>query len=373
LIGHGGIVSTTIDPEKLMETVIEARGSDLHLAVGRPPVIRVHGRLRSLDLPDLTDEDVKALIKAIAPPDSQAELEKVGTSDFAIAFRDRARFRCSIFKERGRHGAALRLIPSELLTLEQIGLPESVKELLHRPRGLILVTGPTGSGKTTTLAAMIDYINTHFDRHIVTVEDPVEYYHRHRKSVIMQREVGHDVPGFAEALRRALRQDPDVILLGEMRDRETIATAITAAETGHLVFGTLHTTGAARTIDRIIDAFPHEQQEQIRAQLAVAIVAVISQVLMPRADGKGRVAAFEVLITTSAVENHIRKKETFKIASVIQTSKKIGMVRMDDFLADLVEAGTITRETAYEFCISPQDLALRLGESPPAGAAAAGA
>jgi len=360
-----------VNLEKLLETVVEARGSDLHLAVGRPPVVRMHGRLRSLDVPELTNEDTLALIKSFAPDENLRELEEVGTSDFAIAFRDKARFRCSIFKERSRYGAALRLIPSELLTLEEIGLPASIKDLLHRPRGLILVTGPTGSGKTTTLAAMIDYINRTFDRHIVTIEDPVEYYHEHKKSVIMQREVGHDVSSFPEALRRGLRQDPDVILLGEMRDQETISTAITAAETGHLVFGTLHTTGSARTIDRIIDAFPHEQQEQSRAQLSVAIVAVISQVLMPRADGKGRIAAFEILITTPAVENHIRKKETFKIPSVIQTSKKLGMVRLDDVLADQVRAGEITRETAYEYCLSPADLALKLGEQPPSGSAGA--
>jgi twitching motility protein PilT len=228
------------------------------------------------------------------------------------------------------------------------------------PRGLFLVTGPTGSGKTTTLATMLDYINQNFDRHIITVEDPIEYYHEHKQSLIMQREVGHDVPSFPEALRRALRQDPDVILLGEMRDNATISTAITAAETGHLVFGTLHTTGSARTVDRIIDSFPHEQQEQIRAQLAVSLVAVVSQVLMPHKSGQGRVAAFEILITNSAVENHIRKNETFKIPSVIQTSKKRGMVRLDDHLFELYQNDQIDKATVYEYCLSRQEMALKL-------------
>jgi twitching motility protein PilT len=219
----------------------------------------------------------------------------------------------------------MRLISSNLRSLEAIGLPPQIKELLFKPRGLILVTGPTGSGKTTTLASMLNVINIERDCHIITVEDPIEYYHTHKKSIVTQREVGTDVPTFGEAIRRALREDPDVILLGEMRDLETIATAITAAETGHLVFGTLHTTGSARTVDRIIDQFPPEQQEQVRVQLSVAILAVISQVLMPRADGQGVVAAFEIMIMTPAIENHIRKKETFKIPSTIQTSRQLGM------------------------------------------------
>ncbi len=357
-----------VELEKLLGTVVETKGSDLHLAVGRPPVIRMNGRLRSLNLPDLKPDDTLELVKSFSPQENLDELEQSGTSDFALPFRDTARFRCSIFKERGRYGAALRLIPNKLLSLADIGLPQSITELLIRPRGLILVTGPTGSGKTTTLASMIDWINEHHDKHIITVEDPIEYYHPHKKSVIMQREVGHDVPGFAEALRRALRQDPDVILLGEMRDLETISTAITAAETGHLVFGTLHTTGSARTVDRIIDSFPHEQQEQIRAQLSVSLIAVVSQVLMPRADGKGRVAAFEILLSTSAVENHIRKNETFKIASVMQTSRKLGMVRLDDHLFDLLQQGVITRDVAVEFCLSPAEFLSRIGGAPPAAA-----
>lgn len=352
----------SVDVEKLMATMVETGASDLHLTVGRPPVLRVHGRLRSLKLPELSADDTHKMIQSFSPTENLEELERVGTSDFAFAYQDKARFRVSIFKQKKQYGSALRQIPNQLLTFEQIGLPAGVKELLDIPRGLFLVTGPTGSGKTTTLATMLDYINETFDRHIITVEDPIEYYHSHKKSVVTQREVGHDVPGFAEALRRALRQDPDVILLGEMRDNETISTAITAAETGHLVFGTLHTTGAARTVDRIIDSFPHEQQEQIRAQLAVSLVAVVSQVLMPRADGKGRVAAFEVLITTPAVENHIRKNESFKIPSVIQTSRKLGMVRLDDHLVELVNEGQITKETAFEYCMSRPEMATRIGE-----------
>jgi len=291
------------------------------------------------------------------------ELEEIGTTDFGLAHDSGDRFRVSICKERGEPRAVLRLIPSKLLTFEQIGLPDSVKDLLTRPRGLILVTGPTGSGKTTTLATMVDWINRTQDSHIVTIEDPIEYYHTHRKSIITQREVGTDVPTFAEAMRRVLRQDPDVILLGEMRDLETISSAITAAETGHLVFGTLHTTGAARTVDRIIDAYPTNQQEQVRAQLSVAVLAIISQVLMPRADGAGPVAGFEVLITNSAVENHIRKNETFKIPSVLQTNRRQGMILLDDFLLELVKKGSITKQTAVEFSQLPRDLE---GRMPPA-------
>jgi twitching motility protein PilT len=255
----------------------------------------------------------------------------------------------------------MRLIPTKLMSFEQIGLPEKVKDLLTKHRGLVLVTGPTGSGKTTTLATMLDWINEHQDVHVVTIEDPIEYYHGHKKSQITQREVGVDVPSFPEAMRRVLRMDPDVILLGEMRDLETTSAAITAAETGHLVFGTLHTTGAARTVDRIIDQYPPNQQEQIRSQLAVSVLGVISQVLLPRADGGGRLAAFEVMIMTSAIENHIRKGETFKIPSVIQTSRKLGMSLMDDYLMDLYRGGKITKDVALEAAQDPRAMETRLG------------
>jgi len=254
----------------------------------------------------------------------------------------------------------MRQIPQKLMSFEQIGLPESVQDLLHLHRGLILVTGPTGSGKTTTLATMIDWINKHRDVHIITIEDPVEYYHTHQKSQVTQREVGTDVTSFAEAMRRALRQDPDVILLGEMRDLETTSAAISAAETGHLVFGTLHTTGAARTVDRIIDQYPREQQEQIRSQLAQSLVAVISQILVPTPDG-GRAAAFEVMLTNPAIENHIRKCETFKIGSVIQTSRRQGMVLMDDCLLDLYREGRIDKEVALERAFDRKALLTRMG------------
>ena len=255
----------------------------------------------------------------------------------------------------------MRLIPSKLLSFEQIGLPESVRHMLTLHRGLVLVTGPTGSGKTTTLATMIDWINQNRDVHIITIEDPIEFYHSSRKAHITQREVGSDVPTFAEAMRRALRQDPDVILLGEMRDLDTTSAAITAAETGHLVFGTLHTTGSARTVDRVIDQYPTNQQEQIRAQLAVAMVGVVSQILVPTADGKGRVAAFEVMLMNPAIENHIRKCETFKIPSVLQTSRRAGMVLLDDSLLELYRSGKITRDCALEHSFDRKSLEARLG------------
>ncbi len=245
------------------------------------------------------------------------------------------------------------------MTFDQIGLPEAVEELLKRPRGLILVTGPTGSGKSTTLATMIDWINQSYDKHIITIEDPIEFYHRHGQGLVTQREIGSDVPTFPEAMRRALRQDPDVILLGEMRDLDTISSALTAAETGHLVFGTLHTTGSARTINRIIDAYPANQQEQVRAQLSVALVAVVSQVLMPR-EGGGRVAGFEVMINNPAIGNLIRKNETNKIQSTIQTSKRMGMVTLDDYLLELVRDGDISAETALAYAQEPRDLEGRL-------------
>ncbi|MBL8694681.1 MAG: PilT/PilU family type 4a pilus ATPase [Planctomycetes bacterium] len=349
-----------LDPSMLMQEAVTRKASDLHLSVHRAVTFRVRGGLAELPGGPVERADLDALIRKIAPDRSWKEYEEVGSADFAIQHTSGDRFRVSICKERGEPRAVLRLIPTRLLSFDEIGLPDSVKDLLMRPRGLILVTGPTGSGKTTTLATMIDWINRNQDVHLVTIEDPIEYFHKHQKSIVTQREVGTDVPTFAEAMRRVLRQDPDVILLGEMRDLETISSAITAAETGHLVFGTLHTTGAARTVDRIIDAYPTNQQEQIRAQLSVAMVAVISQILIPRADGRGLCAAFEILITNSAVENHIRKNETFKIPSVIQTSRRAGMILLDDFLLDLVKKGTVTRETALEYAQSPRDLETRL-------------
>lgn len=331
----------SVEMSDLLQMVVDEGASDLHLPVGSPPILRIHGGLHPLDVPPLTPEDTERLMKSITSETNQQKLREVGSVDFGFAFGTKARFRVSCFRQKGNFGAVLRCIPRALLTLEQIGLPPAIKEILFRPRGLVLVTGPTGSGKSTTLASMIDIINTERDCHIITVEDPIEFYHDHKQSVITQREIGVDVPSFSEALRRALRQDPDVILVGEMRDLETIGAAVTAAETGHLVFGTLHTTGAAETVDRIVDAFPTDQQEQIRAQLASSLICVISQVLLPRVDKPGRVAAFEIMITTPSIQALIRDNKTFRITSDIQTGAKWGMNTLDAHLMALYEAGKI--------------------------------
>jgi twitching motility protein PilT len=353
------------DIYRLFDLMVQEGASDLHIQVGRPPCIRLHDNLRNVKGDPLTPEDTTAVIEEIIPKPKLEEFRRVGSADFGFAHETKARFRVAVFRTKGRDAMVCRLIPSKILTFEQIGLSPRVVELLDRPRGLLLVTGPTGSGKTTTLATMVDYINARRDMHIVTIEDPIEYYHDHKMSIVTQREVGVDVPSFSEAIRRALREDPDVILLGEMRDLETIATAITAAETGHLVLGTLHTTGSARTVDRIIDQFPPEQQEQVRVQLSVSMIAVISQVLMPRIDKKGVVAAFEVMVMTSGIENHIRKNETFKIPSAIQTGRHIGMFLLDDHLWDLFKAGTISREEMFLRSQNPRALRERLGIAEP--------
>jgi twitching motility protein PilT len=346
----------SVQMDTLLEFVVEHGGSDLHLRVGAPPTVRLHGNLHHLDSGPLTAEDTERLMKAITSDDHIQKVREHGGTDFGFAFGDRARFRVSVFKAKGAFGLALRQIPSKFMSLEQIGLPSSVKDLLFRPRGLILVTGPTGSGKTTTLASMIDIINTERDCHIVTVEDPIEYYHEHKKSIVTQREIGVDVPNFAEALRRGLRQDPDVMMVGEMRDLETMEAAITAAETGHLVFATLHTTGAARTVDRIVDAFPTNQQEQIRTQLASSILAVISQLLLVRADGKGRIAAFEIMISTPSIQALIRDNKTFRITSDIQTGAKYGMVTLDANLMSLYERGLISYADLITKAQDPQSV-----------------
>jgi twitching motility protein PilT len=330
-----------LDADALMQLTIDEGGSDLHLRVGAPPVLRIHGSLMPLDLPVLTSEDTQNFMIRIASEAQQRSVHDDCGVDFGLSFGDQGRFRVSIFRTRGNIGIVMRLLPTTLLTLEQIGFPEQVRELLYKPRGLILVTGPTGSGKTTTLASMLNIINDTRDCHIITVEDPIEYFHNHKKALVTQREIGADVPNFAEALRRALRQDPDVILVGEMRDLETMRAAIAAAETGHLVFATLHTTGAAATVDRIVDAFPTNEQEEVRTQLAVSIVAVISQLLLPRADKPGRVAAFEVMISTPSIRSRIRDNKTFQIASDIQTGTKFGMKTLDSHLLELYLAGKI--------------------------------
>ncbi|MBX3357536.1 MAG: type IV pilus twitching motility protein PilT [Phycisphaeraceae bacterium] len=347
---------STIQIDRLLDTVVKLGASDLHMTVGRPPTLRLHGHLRNLQTKVLDSDDMVSLMKSITPERSQQELQEEGGCDFGFAYGDAARFRVSIFKQRGDIAIVCRQIPNRLLTFEQIGLPEMCRDLVRRPRGLFLVTGPTGSGKTTSLATMLDFINQTLDRHIVTMEDPIEYYHYHKKSIVNQREVGNDVPSFAEALRRVLRSDPDVILVGEMRDLETIEAAIRAAETGHLVFGTLHTTGAAKTIDRVVDAFPVTQQNQIRVQISTSLICILSQVLLGRADQPGLVAAYEFLVVTPAISNLIRDNKSFRIDSSIQTGRKFGMQLLDDHLWSLYMRGMISAEEMIDKSKNPGDL-----------------
>ncbi|MCH7526433.1 MAG: type IV pilus twitching motility protein PilT [Planctomycetes bacterium] len=341
--------------DRLLETVIKQGASDLHLTVGIAPVIRLDGRLRPLETKVLDSEDTVALMKAITPERNQQEIQEEGGTDFGFAFGDGGRFRVSVFRQRGDLALVLRLIPSRLLTFEEIGLPKIIAPLCRRPRGLFLVTGPTGSGKTTTLASMLDFINNNLDRHIVTVEDPIEYYHTHKKSLVNQREVGVDVPSFSEALRRVLRMDPDVILVGELRDLETMEAAIRAAETGHLVFSTVHTTGCQGTVTRIIDAFPQQQQDQIRVQLSTNLIAVLSQALCQRIP-KGRVAAYEFMVVTPAIANLIRENKTYRIDSDIQTGRKYGMRLLDDHLWELYSKGLIPEEEAVDKSRRPGEM-----------------
>ncbi len=350
----------TLQIDRLLETCIKKGASDLHLAVGKPPVLRLHGHLRELQTKVLDAEDTMALMKAITPERIQQEFEESGSGDFGFAYGAEARFRVAIFKQKGAASLVLRKIPNKILTFEEIGLPRMAEQICRRPRGVFLVTGPTGSGKTTTLACMINYINENFDRHIITMEDPIEYYHQHKKSLVVQREIGVDVPTFSEALRRALRQDPDVMLVGEMRDLPTISAAITAAETGHLVFGTLHTSGAASTINRIIDAFPTDQQEQIRVQLANNLIAVLSQTLCPRVDTDGMVAAYEFMYVTPGIQNLIRENKSFRIDSEIQTGKKYGMQLLDDNLWNLFQAGKISAEETIDKSKTPGGMVDRM-------------
>jgi twitching motility protein PilT len=347
---------TAIQLKDLLNLVCDKKASDLHLTVGIPPVIRLHGEMRPLKAPPLDPDDTVSYMKALTPERCQIELKERGSSDFGFAFEKRARFRVCVYRQKGSTGIALRLIPNQLLALEDIGLPPSVKNLLYRPRGLVLVTGPTGSGKTTTLASMLNFINQEMACHMITIEDPVEYYHEHKKSVITQRELNVDVKSFADGIRAALRMDPDVVLVGEMRDTETMQAAITAAETGHLVFGTLHTTGAPRTINRMVDAFPVDQQEQVRTQLASSMLAVFSQALLPRADEAGRVAAFEIMVMTPAIEHLIRENQTHKIVSAIQTGASQGMILLDDFLFELYTRRKISYQTMMETAQAPGDL-----------------
>lgn len=346
----------TVNMDRLLQACVTQGASDIHLTVGRAPVFRVHGGLRSLETKVLGPDDTVALMKSITPEKNQQEIQEEGGTDYGFAFGDQARFRVSVFKQKGNIAMVLRLIPTEIMSFEQIGLPEICAALCRRPRGMFLVTGPTGSGKTTTLATMVNYINENLDRHIVTVEEPIEYYHSHKKSIINQREVGIDVPSFNEALRRVLRQDPDVILVGELRDLETIEAAVRAAETGHLVFSTLHTTSASGTITRIVDVFPPSQQEQIRTQLSTNLLAVLSQALCRKATGKGRIAAYEFMVVTPAISNLIRENKAYRIDSSIQTGKKLGMQLLDDHLWKLYDTGKIDREEMLDKAQQPGPL-----------------
>jgi twitching motility protein PilT len=342
--------------EILLEEVIKKKASDLHLQVGLPPMLRVDGALMPINGAEiLTDEAVEALVFAILDEDQKQILLKDKEFDFSFAFGDLGRFRVNAFHERGNLAAALRLITNDVLTVEQLGLPPIVNKFADYPRGLVLVTGPTGSGKSTTLAAMIHKINNERAEHIITIEDPIEYTHRSKKSVIVQREVHYDTYSFSAALRSALREDPDVVLIGEMRDLETIASAITIAETGHLVFATLHTNSAAQSIDRMIDVFPPHQQPQIRSQLSNILMSIVSQRLVPTIGG-GRVAAAEILVATPAVRNIIREGKTHQLEAVIQTGAEFGMQSMDKTLALMVHNGTISYDEARNFAVDLDEL-----------------
>ncbi len=351
-----------IQIDKLLQVVVNKGASDLHITVGQPPVIRLHGTLTRLETKVLEPDDTVALMKSITPERCQQELQEVGGTDFGFAFGDQARFRVSVFKQKGCVAMVLRQIPVKLMSFKDLNTPPVIAELILRPRGMILVTGPTGSGKTTTLAAMVKHLNETVDRHIITVEDPIEFYHNHIKSTINQREIGVDVPSFAEAIRRALRQDPDVIMVGEMRDLETIETAITAAETGHIVFGTLHTSSAPSTISRIIDVFPTTQQDQIRTQLASSILGILCQALLPRIGG-GRVAAYEMLVVDPATANLIRENKLFRITSTMQTGAKKGMQLLDDNLFRLWKEGIIAKEDAILKANRPEDVVERIARA----------
>jgi twitching motility protein PilT len=352
----------TVAMEKLLSTVIQLKASDLHISVGQPPVVRHHGRMRKLDAKVLDSDDTAALMKSITPDRCQQELQQKGGADFAIEYVDGYRFRVAIFKQRGTIGMVLRRIPFQFLTFEQLRMPEAIRSLIVRPRGLLLVTGPTGSGKTTSLASMINFINDNYDRHIITLEDPIEYFHKHKKSTVNQREIGVDVPDFKEGIRRALRMDPDVILVGEMRDLETIHAAIEAAETGHVVFATLHTSGAASTINRIIDVFPKDQQDQIRTQLSTALMGVLSQALLPKKP-EGVIAAYEMMVVTPAVANLVRENKVYRIDSSIQTGRKDGMFLLDESLFRLWKEGLCDKEEVLLKSSKPAELAAKIAQA----------
>ncbi|NLL94068.1 MAG: type IV pilus twitching motility protein PilT [Clostridiales bacterium] len=346
--------------EEILTVAKELKASDVHIAVGIPPKVRVHGELMNMNYPMLTKDDSDSIIKSVMNTRQMEILEEKGEVDFSLSIPKVGRFRVNVFRQRGTLSAALRLVNTIIPRPEDLGVPPSVVNLFKKKRGLVLVTGPTGSGKSTTLASIINVINENLPAHVITLEDPIEYLHSHKMATVNQREIGMDSLSYKNALRAALREDPDVVLVGEMRDLETISIAITAAETGHLVFSTLHTIGAAATIDRIIDVFPPHQQQQIRIQLAMVLEAVVSQQLIATADGKSRVAAFEVLHSTPAIKNLIRENKTFQIASTMQTNKKMGMQTMDDALFYLYAQGIISRDNALNYAQDPQSLERKL-------------
>ncbi len=349
----------------LLKIVIEEKASDLHLTVGIPPTIRINGKLVHLDLPRLAESDTKELISQLleGKPIITEKFREKGEVDFSYALKDIGRFRVNVYKQRGSWATALRLVGIAIPTMEELGLPKKILEsLADNRRGLVLVTGPTGSGKSTTLATMVDYMNKNRYDHILTLEDPIEYLHKHKNSIVNQREIGFDSNSYANGLRAALREDPDVILVGEMRDQETISTAITAAETGHLVLSTLHTIGAAQTIDRIIDVFPSHQQQQIRLQLSQILKGIISQQLLPRSDMKGRCVALEIMMTNSAIANLIREEKVHQIYSQIQTGTAMGMVTMDACIAKHYKEGKISLDTAYQYTQNRDELKRIIGK-----------
>lgn len=346
--------------QELLTIAVENNASDLHITVGYPPVLRVNGEMQILrQYQSLTPKDNLELVMQATDGKTFEKLEKIGELDSSISYQGLGRFRVNIFKQRGTYGMAIRAVGSSIPSIESLKLPEKLKDFAREHRGLVLVTGPTGSGKSTTLAALINLINEERKCHILTLEDPIEYLHKHNKSIVNQREIGHDTESFANALRASLRQDPDVILVGEMRDLETISIAITAAETGHLVLSTLHTVGAAKTIDRIIDVFPPYQQQQVRVQLSSVLKGVISQQLIPMTNQKGRVAALEIMAVNSAIQNLIREGKTHQIQTVMQTGGKFGMVTMDSYLVDLFKKGIISKESLMESAID-REMILRI-------------
>src|SRR3954463_6828400 len=352
----------SVDFAAVLTKMVEVRASDVHLTPGFPPALRVRGRIVPMDeYPQLGPQDTREIVYSILNDSQRKRFENQQQLDFAYAIPGVARFRVNCFFQRGAVSAAFRLVPQDIPALDSLGVPQVLRDLAAKPRGFVLVTGPTGSGKSTTLAAMIDVINSENQDHILTIEDPIEFLHQHKRSIVNQREVGSDAENFSLGLRAALREDPDVILVGEMRDLETISTALTAAETGHLVFATLHTQSTAQTVDRIIDVFPPHQQQQVRMQLSIAIQGIVTQQLLPTADGSSRVCACEVLVPTPAVRNLIREGKTHQLYSALQTGGSHGMQTMDAALADMVRGGMITRELAESRSSTPEELRRLMG------------